>query len=86
MNNDVVLKLYEKYAQDIFRFAYSYLTSYSDAQDVVHEVFLKLLKNRRGKLNFLVTVSDCNVKNLSRLPFDLAELGPDRIVRRSIRR
>ena len=41
---------------------------------------LKLLKNRRGKLNFLVTVSDCNVKNLSRLPFDLAELGPDRIV------
>ena len=45
MNNDVVLKLYEKYAQDIFRFAYSYLNSYSDAQDVVHEVFLKLLKS-----------------------------------------
>ncbi len=45
MNNDVVLKLYEKYAQDIFRFAYSYLNSYSNAQDVVHEVFLKLLKS-----------------------------------------
>ena len=41
---------------------------------------LKLLKNRRGKLIFLTTVSDLNVASLSRLPFELAELGPDQIV------
>ena len=45
MNNDYVLRVYDEYAQDVFRFAYSYLNSYHDAQDVVHDLFLKLLKN-----------------------------------------
>lgn len=41
---------------------------------------LKLLEKRRGKLVFLTTVSDCNVKGISRLPFELAELGADEII------
>ncbi|MBQ6263896.1 MAG: sigma-70 family RNA polymerase sigma factor [Clostridia bacterium] len=45
MNNDYVLRLYDEYAQDVFRFACSYLNSYHDAQDIVHNLFLKLLKN-----------------------------------------
>ena len=48
MNNDYVLSLYDEYAQDVFRFAYSFLNSYHDAQDVVHNLFLKLLKNNYG--------------------------------------
>lgn len=69
MNNDVVLKLYEKYAQDIFRFAYSYLNSYSDAQDVVHEVFLKLLKSNiritEGKeKSYILKMAANNCKDL----------------------
>ena len=69
MNNDVVLKLYEKYAQDIFRFAYSYLNSYSDAQDVVHEVFLKMLKSNiritEGKeKSYILKMAANNCKDL----------------------
>lgn len=45
MNKDFVLGVYDKYAQDVFKFAYSYLKSYHDAQDVVHDLYLKLLKN-----------------------------------------
>lgn len=45
MNNDYVLRLYDEYAQDVFRFAYSFLNSYHDSQDIVHNLFLKLLNN-----------------------------------------
>ena len=42
---------------------------------------LQLLNPRRkGKLTFLTTVSDLNVKGISKLPFELAELGCDEIV------
>lgn len=41
---------------------------------------LELLRGRRGKLIFLTTVSDANVAGLAELPFQLAELGPDRII------
>jgi MoaA/NifB/PqqE/SkfB family radical SAM enzyme len=42
---------------------------------------LKLLNPRRkGKLTFLTTVSDLNVKGISQLPFELAKLGCDEIV------
>lgn len=46
LDKDFVLRVYDNYAQDVFRFAYSYLKSYSDAQDVVQDLFLKLLKNK----------------------------------------
>ena len=45
LNKDFVLRIYDEYAQDVFRFAYSFLNSYHDAQDVVHNLFLRLLKN-----------------------------------------
>ena len=41
---------------------------------------LELLRDRRGKLIFLTTISDANVAGLAELPFRLAELGPDRII------
>ena len=41
---------------------------------------LELLRGRRGSLVFLTTVSDTNVDQVSELPFQLAELGPDRII------
>ena len=41
---------------------------------------LELIRERRGKLIFLTTVSDANVAELAELPEQLAELGPDEIV------
>ena len=41
---------------------------------------LELLRDRRGQLVFLTTISDANVAGLAELPFRLAELGPDRII------
>ena len=41
---------------------------------------LKLLKNRRGKLIFLCTISDTNVDSAADLPFQMAELGADEVV------
>ncbi len=41
---------------------------------------LKLLEQRRGKLIFLTTISDANVRLLSELPDQLAPLGCDEII------
>ncbi len=41
---------------------------------------LRLLEGRRGKLVFLTTVSDCNVKGISQLPFELAGLGANEVI------
>ena len=43
MKNDEVVRLFDLYAGDLFRFALSYMGSKQDAEDVVQEVFLKLL-------------------------------------------
>ena len=40
----------------------------------------RLNSRRRGRLIFLTTISDFNVKGIAKLPFKLAELGPDEIV------
>lgn len=45
MNNEAVLKLFDAYADDAFRLAYSYLGSRPDAEDVVQDVFVKLIKS-----------------------------------------
>ena len=45
MNNEAVLRLFDTYADDAFRLAYSYLGSRPDAEDVVQDVFVKLIKS-----------------------------------------
>ncbi len=43
MKNEEVVRLFDQYAGDIYRLALSYLGSKQDAEDVVQEVYLKLL-------------------------------------------
>ena len=53
MDNEAVLRFFDLYADDAFRLAYSYLGSRPDAEDVVQDVFVKLIKSditiKRGK-------------------------------------
>ena len=44
MEKAEVAKLYDAYAQDVFRLALSYLYNSQDAEDVCHSVFLKLVE------------------------------------------
>lgn len=46
MDHDTLAELFCRYADDIFRLAYSYLGSRSDAEDVCQGVFLKLAEGR----------------------------------------
>ena len=43
MKNDEVVRLFDLYAGDLFRFVLSYMGSKQDAEDIVQDVFLKLL-------------------------------------------
>ena len=45
MNNEDVLRFFDKYADDAFRLAYSYVGSRPDAEDVVQDVFVKLIRS-----------------------------------------
>ena len=45
MNNEDVLRLFDTFADDAFRLAYSYLGSRHDAEDVVQDVFVKLIRS-----------------------------------------
>ena len=45
MNNEAVLRLFDTYADDAFRLAYTYLGSRPDAEDVVQDVFVKLIRS-----------------------------------------
>lgn len=44
MEKTQITKLYDAYAQDVFRLALSYLYNSQDAEDVCHSVFLKLVE------------------------------------------
>lgn len=44
MEKSEVAKLYDRYAQDVFRLALSYLYHSQDAEDVCHSVFLTLVE------------------------------------------
>lgn len=44
MEKEQITGLYEKYAQDVYRLALSWLHSTQDAEDVLQNVFLKLLQ------------------------------------------
>ncbi len=43
MRNDDVVRLFDTFADDLYRFAVSYVGSKHDAEDIVQDVFLKLL-------------------------------------------
>lgn len=43
MRNDEVVRLFDLYANDLYRFALSYLGSKQDAEDTVQDIYLKLL-------------------------------------------
>ena len=47
MEREEVLRLYEAYADDVFRLALSYLHNRQEAEDVCHSVFLKLLDSKK---------------------------------------
>ena len=46
MKNEDVVRLFDLYSNDLYKFAVSYLGSKHDAEDVVQEVFSKLLDKR----------------------------------------
>ena len=41
-----VLRLYDHHSDEVYRLAYSYLMNRDDAQDIVQEVFLRLLEKK----------------------------------------
>ena len=45
MDNEAVLRFFDMYVDDAFRLAYSYLGSRPDAEDVVQDVFVKLIRS-----------------------------------------
>ena len=69
MKNEVVVKLFDSYADDLYRFAVSYVGSGHDAEDVVQDVFLKILSknmlfDRRFEKAYLMTMTANQCKDL----------------------
>lgn len=69
MKNEDVVKLFDTYADDLYRFAVSYVGSRHDAEDVVQDVFLKLLSknllfDRRFEKAYLLTITANMCKDL----------------------
>ena len=56
MNREQLTAYAEKYRNDVFRAAYSYVRNYADSEDIMQEAFLRLYKSDK---NF---ASDENVK------------------------
>ena len=90
MNNEAVLRLFDTYADDAFRLAYTYLGSRPDAEDVVQDVFVKLIRSditiEKGKEKSYIltmTANKCRdfLKSASvafNAPFeDASEVGSD---------
>ena len=90
MNNEDVLRFFDQYADDAFRLAYSYLGSRPDAEDVVQDVFVKLIKSditiKKGKEKAYILTMTANMCRdflrsgdvVFRAPFDdAAEAGSE---------
>ena len=90
MNNEAVLRLFDTYADDAFRLAYSYLGSRPDAEDVVQDVFVKLIRSditiTRGKeKSYILTMTANRCRDflksadvVYKAPFeDAADVGSD---------
>ena len=48
MERTEVLRLYDHHSDEVYRLAYSYLMNQDDAQDIVQDVFLKLLEKNHS--------------------------------------
>ena len=62
MKNEDAVRLFDLYSDDLFRFAVSYVGSKHDAEDIVQEVFLKLLGKhipiiRSTEKTYLMTIT-----------------------------
>lgn len=90
MNNEDVLRLFDTYADDAFRLAYSYLGSRPDAEDVVQDVFVKLIRsdisiNKGKEKSYILTMVANRCKDFKKsadvvynAPFDDAvEVGSE---------
>lgn len=80
MKNDEVVRLFDQYAGDLFRFALSYLGSKHDAEDIVQDVFLKLLSKTvflkpGSEKAYLMKVTANGCKNLLKAPAHRAGVG-----------
>ena len=69
---DALCRIYEKYRDDLLRIAAGLLGEKSDAEDVVHEVFLTFIKNISGFTltgslkGYLATCTVNRVRNIHR--------------------
>jgi len=87
MTNERFTCLAERYMDTVFRVAYNYIGSRTDAEDVTQNVFLKLLDSRKlfdgddhvKHWLIRVTVNEC--KNLMRSRWWHAESIEDHMVR-----
>jgi len=69
LKNEDVVRLFDAYADDLYRFAVSYVASRHDAEDVVSDVFLKLLSKpvlfaKNYEKAFLMTMTANKCKDL----------------------
>lgn len=82
MDNEAVLRFFDQFADDAFRLAYSYLGSRPDAEDIVQDVFVKLIRSdikiAKGKEKTYILTMTANAckdylksgKVVFRAPFD----------------
>lgn len=62
MKNEAVLRLFSKYSDDLYRFALSYTGSKCEAEDIVQDVFVKLIAkpfiiNREKEKSYLLRMT-----------------------------
>lgn len=83
LTNEQFTCLAEKYIDTVFRVAYNYLRSATDADDITQNVFLKLLKEKKTfeseahVKNWLIRVTVNECKNLTRSRWWKAESFED---------
>ncbi|MBP5654186.1 MAG: RNA polymerase sigma factor [Clostridiales bacterium] len=68
MRNEEVIRLFDTYSDDLYRFAVSYVGSKQDAEDIVQDVFVKLLEKhiplrRENEKSYLMTMTANRCKN-----------------------
>ncbi|MBO4459841.1 MAG: RNA polymerase sigma factor [Clostridiales bacterium] len=68
MKNEEVIRLFDTYSDDLYRFAVSYVGSKQDAEDIVQDVFVKLLEKhiplrRENEKSYLMTMTANRCKN-----------------------
>ena len=84
MRNKEVVRLFDLYANDVYRFALSYLGSRQDAEDVVQDVYLKLLSKtlfltRDREKAYLMKMTSNRCKDLLSSPARKACIDLDEI-------